>query len=94
MRQFNDPKDPDDSDDFGFDWARRLAAGETITGCTCAVVAGSVTLASPNATISGTTTTVRVQAGDDGSEADVRFRLTTSANRQLDETARIIVRSR
>ena len=95
MIQFSDAKDPDDIDDFTLDWSAVLATGETITACALAVVTGGVTVPDPaQATISGSRTTARVSGGSDQSTAEVRYRITTSAGRQLDETARIIIRSR
>jgi len=91
MQVFLDPKDPDDIDDFGFDWRRRLVTGETIAAFTPAVVAGDAVI--DDSDISGTVTIARLSAGTDGTTAEVRFRITTSAGRQLDETGRISVRT-
>jgi hypothetical protein len=93
MEVFRDPKDPDDSDNFAFDWANRLTTGETISTCAASVTAGDVSV-SGSVTISGSVTTVRLTGGTNGTTADVRLRMTTSAARQLDETMRIQVRTR
>lgn len=85
---FTTPKDPDDTDDFTLDWVNVLN-GETISTFAAAVIAGGVTVGSTSNTT--TTTTARVSAGTHGTEAQVRYRITTSGGRQLDRTAVIPV---
>jgi hypothetical protein len=65
MREFPDAKDPDDIDDFAFDWANRLDDGETITACATAIVTGDATTGA-SGTIAGSVTTARVSAGTSG----------------------------
>lgn len=84
------PKDPDDVDDLVWDWAERLAAGETISTFTATVVLGTWTV-SPSTSINGTTTTARVSGGTDGETASVRGRIGTSAGRQLDWTISVAI---
>ena len=87
-----DPKDPDDTDDFTLDWANVLASGETISALAVAVISGGVTAASSS--ISGVLTTARVSGGSAGTDAVIRFRITTSTSRQLDESLTIHVEVR
>lgn len=88
----NDPKDPDDADDFAFDWAIRLADGETITTFAAAVVTGTVTVGA--ATFSGSRTIVRLTGGTIGEKIQIRYRITTSTGRQLDETLSVWIEIR
>lgn len=88
---FRDPKDPDDIDDFTLDWANRLASGETIATFAAAVVAGTVTVSATST--SGATTIARITGGAAGETATVRYRIVTSAARQFDETATILVQT-
>lgn len=85
------PKDPDDIDDFTWDWAKVLASGETITAFTALIVSGGLAV-SGTPSISGTKTTARVTGGTAGQIGQVRGRITTSAGRQLDETAEFQIR--
>lgn len=87
-----DPKDPDDTDDFTLDWAAVLDTGETIASFVAAVDSGSATVDANS--ISGALTTARVSGGITGEAQYLRFRVTTSAGRQLDETIVIAVRAR
>jgi hypothetical protein len=85
-------KDPDDTDDFTLNWDEELAAGETISTATWAVIVGTLlTVASSSNTT--TTATARLAGGTAGEMAEVRCRIITSAGRQLDETLRIPVDS-
>lgn len=83
-------KDPDDVDDFTWEWAAVLATGETISSFETAVVAGGVTVDST--AIAGTQTTARISGGTAGAIAQVRGRITTSTGRILDETAQFNIR--
>lgn len=87
-----DPKDPDDTDDFTLDWTNVLGSGESISSVTCTVVSGGVTVASSS--YNGSLTTARVTGGTAGTDAVVRFRITTSTSRQLDESLTIHVEAR
>ena len=80
-----DPKDPDDIDDFTVNWSKVLAAGETISTATATHIAGNVSVQG-SVVIDGTHTTARLTGGDVNTTAEVRFRITTSAGRQLDQT--------
>ena len=87
--QFTTPKDPDDVDDFTWDWSSRLATGETISTFDADVVSGTVVV---DSTSHGTATgTARISGGVAGETAQVRGRIVTSAARQLDWTMRIDV---
>lgn len=90
MLTSSDPKDPDDTDDYTLDWANVLATGETLS--TLSVTGAGVTVASSS--ISGTTTIARLTAGTAQTDATVRYRVTTSAGRQLDETLIVKVEER
>lgn len=87
-----DAKDPDDIDDFSIDWANELASGETVSTVTATVASGDATVASSS--VSGTKTIARVTGGTAGTSAGIRFRMTTSAGRQLDETLVIPIAGR
>jgi hypothetical protein len=87
---FSNAKDPDDTDDFTLDWVNNLASGETIS--TFVATATGITVSS--SVFSGSLTTVRLTGGTEATRYDVRYRITTSTGRQLDETARILVETR
>jgi hypothetical protein len=87
-----DAKDPDDADDFTLDWTGVLATGETISTLAMAVVSGGVVVGSSS--ISTVYTTARVSGGTDGLAAVIRYRIVTSASRQLDESLTIPVEAR
>lgn len=84
------PKDPDDIDDFTFDWVTRLVGAETLASFTPTVVAGDCEVGS--ATIDGTNTIVRLINGSPGTTVQVRFRITTSSGRRLDRTLQLKVK--
>lgn len=87
-----DVKDPDDTDDFTFVWTNVLDTGESITAFTPVVASGTATIS--DSSTSDTETTARLQGGAEGEAQYLRFRITTSAGRQLDETLVITVRTR
>lgn len=78
-------KDPDDSDDFVWDWALRLDDGETVASAAVTVDTGAV-VSSAN---DDTTVTARISGGAAGSYINARCRMTTSSGRQLDWTIAI-----
>lgn len=82
-------KDPDDSDDFVWDWAERLSSGETISSQTVTVDAGTVV----SSAISGATVTARISGGVDGGYINARCRMTSSTGRQLDWTLQIPIKA-
>jgi len=86
----NDPKDPNDIDDFVWDWANRLATGETIATFVATIVSGAWLVSSSS--ISGTRTTARMTGGAAGTKVSVLGRITTSAGRQLDWTLSVNVK--
>jgi hypothetical protein len=77
-------KDPQDIDDFFWEWKTRLAASETITGFTATVEAGTWTVVDTG--IAGTQTVVRMAGGTAGTVCSVIGRITTSTGRELDWT--------
>lgn len=77
-------KDPNDADDFTWDWSKRLTTGETIATFTATVVSG--TWAAGATTISGAKTIAHMTGGASGEECSVRGRIVTSTGRQLDWT--------
>jgi hypothetical protein len=87
-----DPKDPDDTEDFTLDWVNVLDVGETISTLTVTSVSGGLTVSSSS--ISGTETIARVTGGTAGTDAIIRYRITTSASRQLDESLTVHVEAR
>jgi hypothetical protein len=87
-----DPKDPDDTDDFTLDWTNVLALGESISTLAVAIISGGVT--APSSSISTVYTTARVSGGTAGTDAVIRFRITTSTSRQLDESLTIHIEAR
>lgn len=82
-------KDPNDIDDFSLDWSNLLATGETIGTCTATVESGGVTVDST--AISSPVTTARISGGTLSATAAVRYRVTTSTGRQLDQTIRFSI---
>lgn len=87
-----DAKDPDDTDDFTLDWVDVLESDETISSVTVSVITGDVSVSASS--VLGTKTIARLTGGTAETTATVRFRVTTSANRQLDETLVIAVAER
>jgi hypothetical protein len=87
-----DIKDPDDIDDFALDWTNILASGESISTIAVAVISGGVTINS--SAINTVYTTARVSGGTAGTDAIIRYRITTSTLRQLDESLTIHVEAR
>jgi len=85
-----DPKDPDDVDTFSVDWTNRLGS-ETISTLAVSAVSGCTV---DSSSTSGAVTTATVSGGTAGVAAVVRFRITTSGGRQLDETVTIPVEAR
>lgn len=83
-------KDPEDIDDFSWDWSGRLAAGETIETFTITIGAGD--LVEVDRTIDGTTTIARLSGGTAGQNGLVTGRIVTSSSRQLDWTIEIPIR--
>lgn len=82
-------KDPDEVLDYGFDWFAWLA-GDTITASTWVVPAG---LTKTSDTHDGTSTTVWLSAGADGSVYSVVNRIVTSDGRTAERVLRIRMRS-
>lgn len=87
-----DVKDPDDIDDFALDWTNILASGESIATLSVSVTSGGVTINS--SAINTVYTTARVSGGTAGTDAVLRYRITTSTSRQLDESLKIHVEVR
>jgi thiamine monophosphate kinase len=83
------PKDPNDTDDLTWEWAARLATGETISTFTATLVSGDITVGATS--ISGTDTIARISGGTAGVRSSIRGRMVTSTARQLDWTIRINV---
>lgn len=81
------PKDPDDSDDFTWDWSARLVQGETISTAVVTVDVGAVV----DTDIVGGTVIARLSGGTAGNYINARCRITTSASRQIDWTLEIPV---
>jgi hypothetical protein len=77
-------KDPNDVDDFTLTWTPQLATGETVAGFAAEVVAGGVTVDSTD--LDSPRTTARISGGTGGQRGQVRYRITTSTGRQLDQT--------
>ena len=77
-------KDPNDADDFTWDWSKRLTAGETISTFTATVMSGSWTAGATS--IAGAKTSARMSGGVAGEECSVRGRIVTSVGRIIDWT--------
>lgn len=75
-------RDPDDVLDYSFDWTAWLA-GDVVNSITILADPG-ITAESP--TFTGTTTTVWISGGTQGSVATVTHRITTVAGRSKDLT--------
>lgn len=82
-------KDPDDSDDFVWDWSERLDSGETISAQVVTVDTGTVV----GSSIVGSTVIARISGGADGSYINATCRMTTSTGRQLDWTLQIPIKA-
>jgi hypothetical protein len=85
-------KDPDAVLDYAVDWTDWLPAGDSITGRTVAVESGDVVKASDN--LAGAVVTAWISGGTVGTNASVRFRVTTAQGRTDDRTIYLKVRSR
>jgi hypothetical protein len=82
-------KDPNDVDDFGWDFTDLLATGETIATQQIIAPVG-ITAAAP--TEASGIVTARLSGGTLGVEYQVACRVTTSAGKTLDRTLRLFIR--
>lgn len=82
-------KDPDDADDFTWEWATRLAASETISTQVVTFVSGGGAVVS--SVIVGTKVVARLSGGTAGTLMRAQCRIVTSTGRQLDWTLDIPV---
>jgi hypothetical protein len=85
-------KDPDEELDYQVDWTLRLAAGETIATSTFILAEGDVVLGDTN--ITGAFTTVWISGGTAGGVNTITNRITTSASRTYDKSAKLRIRSK
>jgi hypothetical protein len=85
-------KDPDAVLDYGHDWADWLAAGDSITSHSVAVESGDVVKDSDS--LAGTIVRAWISGGTNGTDATVRYRVTTAQGRTDDRTHYLKVRSR
>lgn len=85
-------KDPNEVLDYQIDWTDRLVTGETITTSDFILESGNVTLGTE--TYSGAVTTVWISGGTHGSTSVITNRITTSASRIYDESARLRIRNK
>lgn len=86
-----DPKDPNDVDDFVWDWSARLGTGETISSILFVVPSGITKDSEANTT---TTATARLSSGKVGGKYRITSRITTNLGRILDHSEEIRVQSR
>lgn len=84
-------KDPDEVLDYQFNWTDRLEAGETIATSTMLVASGDVVIDSESNL--GEVTTVWLSGGTDSTVSIITNRITTSALRTYEESARLRIRS-
>lgn len=85
-------KDPNENLDYQFDWSDRLVTGETITASDFILESGNVTLGVE--TYSGALTTVWISGGTHGTTSVITNRITTSASRIYDESAKLRIRNK
>lgn len=86
-------KDPNEVVDYELDWARyRLEEGETITDSDFTVVAGTVVIDSKDE-VAGVTK-VWLSGGTVGESCQILNRITTSAGRIYDQTAKLRIRTK
>lgn len=88
---FGTTKDPDDIDDFAWNWAARLATGETISDHDLPAVAGITIVTS---SISGSSVVARLSGGTAGESYSLTCEITTSTGRVLQQTGKINVAER
>lgn len=81
-------KDPDDVEDFTWDWSDRLASGETISTRVVTATGGTV----DSSSISGSTVIGRLSGGTAGQFINATCRIVTSTGRRLDWTLEIPVK--
>lgn len=90
-------KDPNEVLDYQIDWADdeepRLVTGETLTSSTFSVVEGTVVINSQSYVVTGLTT-VWLSGGTAGERCTILNRVTTSAGRTYDLSARLRIRSK
>ena len=79
-----DEKDPDDIDNFSWDWSDELATGETILTRAFPDPPAGITI--DNSAIDGGKVTATLSGGTAGESYDLTCRITTSLGRQLDWT--------
>ncbi len=84
-------KDPDEKKDYGFDWKRNLADGETISVSAWAIPVGLTEVSSQ---ISDTMTVVWLSGGSDGTTYSCTNRVTTSEGRIWERSLDIVVQER
>lgn len=82
-------KDPDDIADYQVNWAARLADGETIVASEWVVPDGLTQDSDEN---TDTTATIWLSGGTAGTTYDVVSRVTTSGDRQFDQTVKLPVK--
>lgn len=92
MTTTDDTIDPNETADRSFDWASRLATGETITAHTVTIVdANDVTATNAtvvSSSVTGAVVTFRL-SGATGTYVYVLCRVTTSTGQILDDTWRL-----
>lgn len=84
-----DPKDPDDRDNFSWNFARELGSGETISVAEFPDFPADLTLNSQ--LISSGAVIANISGGTAGNSYSVLCRITTNQTRQLDFTGTIPV---
>jgi hypothetical protein len=84
--------DPNAVLDYAVDWASWLPDGDSITSHSLAVESGDVVKDSDG--IAGAVVTAWISGGTNGTDATVRYRVTTAQGRTDDRTIYLKVRSR
>jgi hypothetical protein len=84
--------DPDAVLDYAVDWTEWLATGDSITSHSVAVESGNVVKDSDS--LAGTIVRAWISGGTNGTDATVRYRVTTAQGRTDDRTIYLKVRSR
>ena len=83
-------KDPNDTEEYAFDFRKYLATGETISSAVWTVPAG---LTKVSETVAGSEARVKVSGGTLGEDYEITCLMTTSQGRIIDRTGVVEVRA-
>lgn len=92
VQPFNPYLDPDETLDFIWDWSKRFAPGETISGDVTWIVPGGIT--KQDQTQTTTAATIWLTGGTIDQDYDITCRVATNQGRTMDYTKMIRCRAK